>query len=292
MPPEVLDEQELPAMPRPPVSVVIPCKNEEHHLEDCVTSVVHWAEEVVIADSGSTDRTLEIATRLCKSFPSICRLVQREFVSYGSFKSWACGQCRHDWVFVLDADERMTPSLSREIDLALSEAFPCDAYAIRFENYFLGRPIRYGRWNHKGVIRLFCRSRCHYDTREVHERVEVPSQNVKPLFSPLKHFTCISLDRWIHKKWAYAIYGANELAKRGRKAGVIDLLIRPIGRFVTGYFLRFGFLDGIPGLIVAIDDAFSTYLKYLRLWEIQQNQVSSHSLPISDLQTDHANRAA
>jgi len=279
-------------MPRPPISVVIPCKNEEHHLEECVASVLHWANEVVIADSGSTDRTLEIAKRLCESFPATCHLIERDFINFSSFKSWACQQCRHDWVFVLDADERMTPSLSREIDLALSASSPFDAYAVRFETYFLGHRIRYGKWNHKGVVRLFRKSRCNYCTREVHERIDVPEHKVKQLVSPLKHFTCTSLERWFHKKCTYAVYGANELAKRGRRAGVIDLLLRPIAQFVTGYLLRFGFLDGIPGLVVAIDDAFSTYLKYLKLWETQQNQKSLPSLHESNSPSRHAKRAA
>lgn len=283
-------------MPRPPISVVIPCKNEEHHLEDCVASVVQWADEVVIADSGSTDRTLEIATRLCQTFPAICRLVQREFVNYGSFKRWVCEQCRHDWVFVLDADERMTPSLSREIDLALSAARPYDAYSVWFETYFLGNPIRHGSWKHK-VVRLFRKSRCQYNTREVHERIDVPHREVKHLVSPLKHFTCTSLERWLQKKWAYAAYGARELAKRGRRTRSSDILFRPIIRFVTSYLLRLGFLDGIPGLIVAIDDAFTTYLKYLKLWESQQNSQSfsspqeSCSTPIAtNGQHDNGNR--
>jgi len=262
-------------MPRPEFSVVIPCKNEEHHLEDCVLSVVDWADEVVIADSGSTDRTLEIAARLCERFPAKCRLVQREFINFGSFKSWASQQCRHDWVFVLDADERMSKSLSHEIDTVLSSSSAADAYLVRFRHYFLGHRIRFGKWNGRGVIRLFRQSRCHYDSREVHEKVIVPSGRVRKLHSRLDHFTCTSLDRWFQKKYAYARYGANELAKRGRRARAYDLFLRPLIQFIAGYIFRLGFLDGIPGLIVAFDGAFSTYLKYVKLWEIQQNQKSS-----------------
>lgn len=279
-------------MPRPAISVVIPCKNEEHHLESCVTSVLHWADEIVIADSGSTDRTLEIAAELCESFPETCRLVQREFVNYGSFKSWASQQCRHDWVFVLDADERMTPTLSHEIDLVLSSHSLPDAYTVRFEHYFLGHPIRFGTWSHKGVVRLFRRSRCHYDEREVHERIKVPGDYVGRLVSPLQHFTCTSLDRWFHKKYTYAVYGAKELVKQGRRANIADLLFRPILRFISGYFLRLGLLDGLPGLIVAIDDAFSTYLKYVHLWELQQIRKSLPEQQSRELRSGPVNRAA
>lgn len=259
-------------MPRPALSVVIPCKDEERHLETCVASVLDWADEVVIADSGSTDSTLEIAVKLCERFPGTCRLVQREFINYGSFKGWATRQSRHDWVFVLDADERMTPSLAREIDDALSSASPHDAYMIRFEHYFLGHPIRFGCWKRRGIIRLFHKSRCHYNERQVHEEIVVSSGRVGQLTSSVLHFTCTSLDRWFHKKLIYAAFGANDLAKRGRKARMADLLVRPILRFLVGYFLRFGFLDGVAGLIVAIDDAFSTYLKYAYLWELRQGR--------------------
>ncbi len=278
-------------MPRPPLSVVIPCKDEEHHLKDCVLSVVDWADEVVIADSGSTDRTLAIATNLCEKFPAKCRLVQREFINFGSFKSWACQQCRYDWVFVLDADERMTEPLSQEIDTALSSS-SADAYIVPFRHYFLGHPIRFGDWNRKGVIRLFRQSHCYYDSREVHEKVIVPSGHVQQLYSPLQHFTCTSLDRWFHKKYSYANYGANELAKRGRKARFSDLLFRPLAQFIRGYIFRLGFLDGVTGLIVAIDGAFSTYLKYVRLWEIQQNRKSSPARQNPQLLPNHQKQAA
>jgi glycosyltransferase involved in cell wall biosynthesis len=261
-------------MPRPAVSVVIACKDEEHHLESCVASVLHWADEILIADSGSTDCTREIAASLCETFPQTCRLVQREFINYGSFKSWASQQCRHDWVFVLDADERMTPALANEIDRALSSPVPCNAYAVRFQHHFLGHPIRFGPWGRHRVVRLFRKSQCHFNQREVHESIEVPDGRVGRLVSPVQHFTCSSLDRWFRKKIAYAVFRAKELAEQGRKAGVLDLAIRPILRFLVGYFLRLGCLDGLPGLIVAIDDAFATYLKYVHLWELQQKRQS------------------
>lgn len=186
----------------------------------------------------------------------------------------------------------MTRSLAKEIDHALSLPSLPDAYSVRFKHYFLGYPIRFGDWKRKGTIRLFRKSRCYYTDREVHEAIAVPSACVGKLTASLLHFTCTSLDRWFGKKYAYAAFGANELAKQGRKTRVVDLLVRPILRFVVGYFSRLGFLDGVPGLIVAIDGAFWIYLKYALLWELQQGQKSLPSQHSFRLITDDKKCAA
>jgi glycosyltransferase involved in cell wall biosynthesis len=254
-------------MHRPPISVVIPCKDEEHHLAACVQSVLGWADEILIADSGSTDKTLAIAHDFCTAHPRLCRLIQREFISFGSFKGWAVNQCRHDWVLVLDADERMTPALRREIDKVLSKSDCPDAFLVGFDHYYLGYRIRHGAWNHK-VVRLFRKSVANYDAGAIHEKVVVSTGRVGILKGRLEHRTCTCLDRWYQKKNRYTTVGALEKWKRGKRARLWDLTLRPITAFVKSFIVKMGFLDGMGGFLVAVDDAVTTFQTYLKLWAI------------------------
>lgn len=254
---------------RPPLSVVIPCKNEQTHVEACVRSVLHWADEILIADSGSTDRTLEIAEQLCHRHPGVCRLIQREFCGFGPFKGWAVAQARHDWVLVLDADERATPALQQEIDRQLSRGDCPDAFYLGFEHRFLGLKVRYA-WGQHRVIRLFRKSVAAYDDKPVHEKVVVSTGRCGHLRQRLEHWTCTSLERWYAKKNHYTSLGAEELWARGRRATLFDLLMRPPLRFIRSYIFNLGFLDGAAGFFIAVDDALTSLQKYLKLWEIQQ----------------------
>lgn len=256
-------------MGRPPISVVIACKDEERHLAACVRSALHWAEEILIADSGSSDRTLEIAHALTRNHPNTCRLIWKEFNGFGKFKGWAVSHACHDWVFVLDADERMTPALASEIDRELDQPGRYDAYLVGFEHHFLGHRIRHGSWNHR-VVRLFRKSVGSFDSRAVHERVIIPTGRVGVLSARLEHWTCTDLERWFTKKNHYTSAGAKLLWSQGRRAGLLDILLRPVGRFIKSFVLRAGFLDGTGGLIVAADDAYTELQKYLKLWELTQ----------------------
>lgn len=268
-------------MPRPPLTVVVPCKDEEANLIPCVTSALGWADEILIADSGSSDGTLELAQQLCSGHPGI-RVVQREFVNYGNFKGWACSQARHDWVFVLDADERLTEAIKCEIDEALSQPNLPDAFAVRFTPYFLGHPIRHGKWGRHVVVRLFRKSVCHFNSRTVHESVVTSSRRVGVLGNKIDHYTCQSLDKWFHKKTTYARLGAEDLARRGRHTHWWDFCLRPLADFVTSYVLRLGFLDGFAGFLVALDEANSVFFKYLQLWQIQGSRTASPRTSCSD----------
>lgn len=261
-------------MGRPPISVVIACKDEERHLAACVQSVLNWADEILIADSGSTDRTLEIARSFTREHPEVCRLISKQFNGFGKFKGWAVSHARHDWVFVLDADERMTSTLKAEINLKLEHVDAFDAYLVGFEHRFLGYRIRHGLWNHK-VVRLFRKSAGSFDTRPVHERIVVTTGRIGVLSSRIEHWTCTDLERWFAKKNRYTSAGAELLWAQGRRAGLIDILFRPIGRFFKSFVLRAGFLDGVGGLMVAADDAFTAFQKYLKLLELNRKTVSN-----------------
>ncbi|GAB4141333.1 glycosyltransferase family 2 protein [Thermopirellula anaerolimosa] len=254
---------------RPPITVVVPCKNEQRHIAACLDSVWDWADEIVVADNGSTDDTLKIVDRYRRRSPDRCRVIQREFIGYGDFKNWAMSHARNDWVLHLDADERLTTEIKEEIDVVLGDHPAYVGYRVRFRTYFLGRVIRRCGWNRYGPIRLMRRSQCRFDDRRIHEGVVVASKAIGSLQSPIEHHTYRSLEHWTDKKNRYTTLGAEELAASGRSARPFrDLLLRPCFRFLRIYLWHGGILDGIPGLIISIDDAFGTFLKYAKLWEL------------------------
>ncbi len=244
---------------REPISVIVPTFNEEVNIRDCLESV-KWADEILVVDSFSTDRTLDIARRYTD------RIIQREYVNSASQKNWAIPQTRHDWVMVVDSDERVTPELRDEIQRVLERGPEFKGYVIRRVNHFLGRRIRHGGWARDRVLRLWDKRRGRYQEREVHAEVDVDGP-VGELRHALNHITFRSWDSYLAKIDRYTSWGADEYMKRGRRATLLDLVLRPPARFLKRYILQLGFLDGIPGLMITGMDTWVVFVKYARLWE-------------------------
>lgn len=241
------------------LSVIIPTFNEAENIEECLTSVT-WADEVLVVDSFSSDRTLEIARRFTQ------RIIQRDYINSASQKNWALPQAAHRWVMVVDADERVTPELRDEIRTLLARGPDRSGYVIRRVNHFLGRRIRYGGWARDRVLRLWDRTKGKYQEKEVHADVEV-SGSVGELQHPLLHITFRSWDSYLYKVDRYTSWGADEYLKKGRRATVLDLIFRPPARFLKRYIFQLGFLDGIPGLMITGIDTWVVFVKYARIWE-------------------------
>ena len=244
---------------RVPISVIVPTFNEEENIRDCLESVT-WADEILVVDSFSTDRTLEIARKYTD------RIIQREYINSASQKNWAIPQTKHDWVMVLDSDERVTPELRDEITRLLENGPGHKGYVIKRINHFLGRRIRYGGWARDRVLRLWDKRLGRYQEKEVHAEVEVDGP-VSELSHPLVHITFRSWDSYMRKIDRYTSWGAEEYIKRGRRATLLDLVLRPPARFLKRYVLQLGFLDGIPGLMITGIDTWVVFVKYARLWE-------------------------
>ncbi|HET6374026.1 MAG TPA: glycosyltransferase family 2 protein [Candidatus Polarisedimenticolia bacterium] len=242
-----------------PISVIVPTFNEEENIQECLESVT-WADEILVVDSFSTDRTLEIARRYTD------RIIQREYVNSASQKNWAIPQTRHRWVMVVDADERATPELRAEIQGLLARGPDRSGYVIKRVNHFLGRRIRFGGWARDRVLRLWDKTKGRYQEKEVHADVEVVGP-VGELRAPLLHITFRSWDSYLHKIDRYTSWGADEYLKKGRRATLADLVFRPPARFFKRYVLQLGFLDGIPGLMITGIDTWVVFVKYARLWE-------------------------
>jgi glycosyltransferase involved in cell wall biosynthesis len=245
------------------LTVLIPCKNERRNIRHCVESVQDLADEILVADSGSTDGTSAIARSLG------CRIIEREYINPASFKNWAIPQASHPWVLIVDADERMTPELAEEIRAVVSGAAPQkDGYWINFRGFFMGHELRFAGWN-TAACRLIRRGRVWYRAGRIHEEIDIEDEHAGRLRGRLLHYSYWTYDEYLRKYSHYTRLGALDLHDRGRRATFASLLIRPMLRFVHLYVIRGGFLDGLPGLQVCMLTAFfNTFMKQARLWEM------------------------
>ena len=252
-------ERLLAAPGRLPISVIITTYNEEINIEDCIRSVL-WADEILVVDSLSTDRTVELARR------HPVKLLEREYFGSAAQKNWSMDRVQHDWVLILDADERLTEDLAKEVLQLLVEGPQFYGYFLRRRNIVLGKVIRHSGWSTDKVIRFFHRAHGRYPDRRVHADLDIEGPT-PVLRNPLLHYTFRSLDQYWEKLRNYAEWGAAQGFREERRAGVLELAGRPIWRFLRTYFLQLGILDGLHGLVVCGLQAFGSFLKYARLWD-------------------------
>jgi glycosyltransferase involved in cell wall biosynthesis len=244
------------------LTVIIPCKDERENIRACVISARQIADEVLVADSGSTDGTLEIARELR------CRIIEREYRTSGDFKNWAIPQAAHEWVLILDADERVTPELAAEIRGVLARP-QHDGFWLHRRNYFLGHPIRFGPWTNDRCLRLFRRDWARYVGTNDHAELELSRGTVGRLQTRLVHYTCTSYSQYVPKLVRYADVQSRIWHEEGRRAHLGHLLFTFPLRFLQGYLVRFGFLDGLAGLQVCMLVAYLSFLKRAYLWQRQ-----------------------
>jgi glycosyltransferase involved in cell wall biosynthesis len=261
------------------LTVLIPCKDERANIRSCIESARRVADEILVADSGSTDGTLGIVGQI-----GGCRVIEREFVGYADFKNWAIPHASHPWVLILDADERVTEKLAEEIRGVLADPpEEIDGYWILRRNFFMGHEIKHCGWNTDDVCRLIRRDKCRYADRLVHEEIDVDSRRTRKLKNRMPHYSVWTYDDYFAKRVRYTKLSAQESWRGGRRTGWAGLLLRPMLRFLQLYFLRLGFLDGLPGVQVCMLTAFfNTFVRQARLWEIE------HALPrpAPDLETE------
>jgi len=247
------------------LSVAVITLNEEGNIRACLESA-KWADEIVVCDSGSSDRTLEMAAGYG------ARTFQDAWRGFAGHKNLALERCRQPWILVLDADERVTPALQTEIQAVLRAGGPCDGYRVGRKNFFLGAWIRHGGWYPDRSIRLFRRGRGRFLTRAVHEVVEVQG-TVGTLRHPMEHYTYASISQFLRRMDRYAGLAAGELFVAGRRCRLTDLTLRPTWTFLRMFVLQRGFLDGWRGLILAGLYACYTLVKYAALWEREREPV-------------------
>ncbi len=244
---------------RRPVSACIITRNEAGHIGDCIRSL-GFADEVVVVDSLSTDDTVAIAAGLG------ARVVSQEFLGHVKQKQLAVDLAAHDWVFCIDADERVDSRLADAIEKALAEGSDGDAYEVARHVFYLGRFIDHGGWWPEWRVRLFDRRHGRWTGTDPHDRVEVDGATFR-LAGELVHYNYRDLSHHVSKIDQYTTISADRAAERGERATVARLLFRPPLRFFKMYVLKGGFRDGVRGLIVAGMGAFYVFLKYAKRWE-------------------------
>jgi len=248
---------------RASLSVAIITLNEERNLPACLESV-RWAEELVVCDSGSRDRTLEIGRA------HGARVFQDPWRGFAGHKNLAVERCGNPWVLIVDADERVTPELRAEIERVLADPAAADGYWVPRRNYFLGRWIRGGGWYPDATIRLFRKGRGRFEKRAVHEAVAVEGA-VGRLEASLEHYTYDSIASYLVRMDRYSTLAAQELQRSGRRARLADLIVRPAWTGFRMLCFQGGWRDGWRGLILAGLYASYVFSKYAKLWELAQS---------------------
>lgn len=239
-------------------SATIITLNEENNISDCLASL-EFVDEIVVVDSGSSDRTADI----CKANPKV-RFVNQPWLGYGRQKNHAAGLASHDWILNLDADERVSKQLRNSIEQADYGSF--SAAKIARENYFGDRWITHCGWYPNYTYRLYDRRICRFNERLVHESLE-HDERVATLAGNLLHFSYSGISDFLSRNDRYSTLSAEEMFKNGRKIGVISLIFRPLATFIKMFIIRKGFLDGIQGLFLSILYSQYTFWKYAKLRE-------------------------
>ena len=242
-----------------PCSVVIAAKDEADDIAECIASVA-WAAEVIVVENDSADDTVTLA----RAAGAV--VFSHPFTTIGRQRNAAIARARHEWILVVDADERGTPALGDEVRRVIAAGPSPVAFRVRRRNFFLGREIRHGGWERDRPVRLF-RATMRYDERPVHEHVLVQGP-VSDLAEPMIHYPYASIGEYFAKLERYSRWWAEQNAARGRRTRAWTIAIKPPARFLSMYVLRGGFLDGAAGVIVAALAAMSVAAKYARLWEL------------------------
>jgi len=247
-----------------PLSVAIITKDEEASLPGCLNSV-SFADDIVIVDSASSDRTVEIAGS------AGCRVFNEPWKGYGPQKNMAVERCRHDWVLILDADERVAPGGREAFEKAMKSAGDgISAYSVRRKNFLNGKWIKRLGWWPDELVRLVRKDQGSFTTL-VHERWTT-SGKVAPLDAVIEHHPFTGYEEMLRKLNEYSTLGAAELHRTGRRAGPLAPFSHAAAMFLKMYFLKLGFLEGFDGFIIAATNAGGSFFKYAKLKELQDRK--------------------
>jgi glycosyltransferase involved in cell wall biosynthesis len=246
------------AAPPLPVTVVIAARNEGSGIAECVRSV-SWAAEVLVVENDSTDDTVARARE------AGAHVFTHPFRTIGAQRNAAIARAAHEWIFVLDADERATTALGAELARRMRSPGSVEAWRVPRRNYFLGREIRHGGWERDRPVRFFRKS-LRYDERPVHEHV-ITSGAVGVLDAAILHEPYESLAEYFEKLLRYSRDWAEQQYARGRRASMASLIVKPPARLFSMYVLRGGWRDGAQGAVLAALASMSVAAKYAMLWE-------------------------
>ena len=252
-------------MDKVPVTVVVITKNEEDNIADCLKSAV-WADEVVVVDDYSTDKTEVIARQ------STDKVFLKKMEIEGAHRNYAYSLARNEWVLSLDADERVSEALRDELTELFSKPIRRYAYAIPIKTYIGSRWIRYGGWYPAGKIRLFKKDKFRYEEAEVHPRVYIEEENYDRLQKDIIHYSYRDFDDFFKSLNNQTTLEAKKWFKERRKIGFLKMYRKFVDRFLRAYILKQGFRDGFLGLMVSYSSGLYQVLSYAKYWEMLRNE--------------------
>jgi len=245
------------------ITAIIPTGNEIHNIEAVIASV-DFADEILVVDSFSTDGTYEKALQLAT------KVIRREYQYSASQKNWAIPQAQHEWILLVDADERITPELKAEI-LTVLQNPEHDAYWIGRKNHFMGERVNYSGWRNDKVIRLFKRDLCKYQDKHVHAEI-ITTGTIGKLNEKLYHNTYITFDKHIEKMNRYATWQAKDYDKKTGKLTAYHFVLKPFWGFFKHYIIQSGFRDGVVGLTIGYVQGYTIFMRYVKLWLLRRNR--------------------
>jgi glycosyltransferase involved in cell wall biosynthesis len=246
------------------LAAVIITYNEEKNIEKCLRSV-SFCEEIVVLDSGSSDKTLELAK------PLATLVTVRPWKGYSDQKNYANQLTSCEWVLSIDADEEVSPELKLEIEKLFVTTPQANAYSMPRKTIHFGRWIRFGGWYPNRLVRLFKKNEGMWQGDDVHEFWK-SNTSAGELKHDLIHYSFEDLFDQVERNNHYSTLGAQRLVKTGAQFSVFRLLGKTLSKFLETYLLKMGFRDGYPGFIIAVSAAYSVFLKWAKLWELEKSE--------------------
>ena len=240
--------------------------NEEQNIRRCLESI-KWCDEIVVVDSGSTDETLSI----CREYTD--RIFERNWPGFVEQKRFALTQCVHEWVLNVDADEEVSPELRDELIEVLSadmkQQVEQSGYYLLRVVFYLNRWWRKGGWFPEYRLRFFRRKATSWGGEDPHEKALVTGKIAK-LNTELRHYTYADMSQHARSLNLLSSVAAASMHSRGEDSTLLQMLLNPVYRFIKFYIIKKGFLEGLPGFIVALLEAYYVFLKYAKLWEMER----------------------
>ncbi|MGB7202520.1 MAG: glycosyltransferase family 2 protein [Pyrinomonadaceae bacterium] len=247
------------------ISATVIVHNEEDNIAEVCESVA-WADEIIIVDSDSTDRTVEIAKQYTD------KILNREFKGFKDKHEFADAQTTGDWIFWIDADERVSDELRASIAnlREYDDSKLADGYKISRKTFFMDRWIRHCGWSPDYQMRLYRKNKSYWDGVAPHQTARVDGR-VETLDGKLLHYTKSDLSEYHRVTNSYATLAAEYLAAEGKTVGAFGIFTSAVAAFIRTYILKQGFRDGVPGLMISMFTAYGVFLKYAKVWEINRS---------------------
>ena len=260
------------------ISAYIIAYNEAEKIRDCINSVL-WADEIIVADSHSTDGTTEIASKLG------AKVIHIPFKGYGDLRNQAITYCTGDWIFSLDSDERCTIEVRDEI-IALIDNAPLDIYQVPRKNFFMGKWIKHSGWypNYRQP-QLFRNGKMRYTTESVHEGyISQSDKEIGVIKNFIWQFPFKNTEEILRKANRYSTLGVIKLQEKEKNSTVFKAFLHGSWSFIKHYIFKLGFLDGGPGFVIAFGNFEGTFYRYVKLMEAQENWKAPNIDPIRKAQ--------